>query len=120
MDTRAVVEHHLEALEASDLEATLADYSEDSVLITPGSVAKGLAGLRGVFGQAIETMFKPGAFEFTLDSLDVDGEHALITWHMSFEGGEVTFGTDTFHVRDGKIVGHTGAVQIELPSSQSA
>jgi hypothetical protein len=32
---------------------------------------------------------------------------------MRFEGGEVTFGTDTFEIRDGRIVTQTGAVQIE-------
>ena len=52
--------------------------------------------------------------DFTLDSLDVEGEYGLITWRLTFDGGEITFGTDTFHVRDGKIVGHTGAVQLEL------
>jgi ketosteroid isomerase-like protein len=112
MDTRAVVEHHLDALRASNLEETLADYTEESVLITGGTVAKGIDALRAIFAPALETLFKPGGFEFTLDSLDVHGEYALITWRLRFEGGEITFGTDTFHVRDGKIVMQTGAVQM--------
>jgi ketosteroid isomerase-like protein len=112
MDTKAVVEHHLDALRASSLEETLADYTDASVLITGGTVAQGLDALRAIFVSALETLFKPGAFVFTLDSLVVHGEYALITWRLRFDGGEITFGTDTFHVRDGKIVMQTGAVQM--------
>src|SRR5581483_8785747 len=107
-----VVEHHLEALQAGDVEATLSDYTDESVLITDGTVFKGLDALRGLFGQACETMFKPGTFEFTLDSLTAEGEYAVITWRLRFEGGVITFGTDTFHVRGGKIAMHTGAVVV--------
>jgi uncharacterized protein (TIGR02246 family) len=112
-DVRAVVERHFEALEAGDLEATLADYTEDSVLILPGSVARGREGLSAVFAPALETMFKPGTFDFTVDSLDVDGDVALITWRLRFEGGEITFGTDTFVIADGKIAKQTGAFVLQ-------
>lgn len=112
MDTRAVVEHHLEALKAGDVEETLRDYTEESILITGGEVARGLAALRAIFEPACQTLFKPGTFTFTLDSLVAEGEYALITWRLRFEGGEITFGTDTFLVRDGKIVMQTGAVQM--------
>jgi uncharacterized protein (TIGR02246 family) len=112
MDTRAVVEHHLEALKAGDVEATMSDYTEDSVVVAGGAVTSGLDALRSMFAGAFETMFKPGASKFTLDTLDVEGEYALITWKLSFEGGEISFGTDTFHVRDGKIMGQTAVVQM--------
>ena len=108
MDTRAVVDKHLAAIMTSDTERTLEDYTEDSVLLTAGTVFKGLDSLRAVFGGAFETLFKPGTFEFTLESHAVDGEYSVITWRLRFEGGEIPFGTDTFHVRDGKIAMQTG------------
>ncbi len=110
MGTREVVDHHLEALQAGDVEATLTDYTDESVLITTGTVARGRDQLRALFAPACETMFKPGAHEFTLESFDVDGDYALITWSLRFDGGAVPFGTDTFYVRNGKIAVQTGAV----------
>jgi len=110
MDTKAVIEHHLDALQAGDAERTLSDYTDDSVILTSSEVHRGLAALRPLFAGACESLFKPGAHTFTLTSLVVDGPYGLIEWTLSFEGGEITFGTDTFHVVDGKIVFQTGAV----------
>jgi len=113
MDTRAVVEHHLDALQRADLEATLDDYTDESLLLVAGSEpVRGREALAAVFGPAIDAMFAPPSSAFMLDSLVAVGEYALITWHMTYPGGEVSFGTDTFVVRDGKIVLHTGAIQL--------
>ena len=35
MSTQSVVEHHLQAFGAGDVEASVGDYSEDSVFISP-------------------------------------------------------------------------------------
>jgi ketosteroid isomerase-like protein len=112
MGTREVVEKHLEALRAAELDAVLANFAEDAVLITGESVYRGHDGLEELFRPVLEAMFAPPESWLTLDSLTVDGEHALITWRMGFPGGEVTFGTDTFVVRGGKIVVQTGAAQL--------
>jgi ketosteroid isomerase-like protein len=112
MDTRQVVERHLESLLAGDVARTLEDYTDESVLLTAGTVIRGLDELRGIFDQACSTIFKPGTYAFTLDSMVVNGEHALITWHLDFEGGKAPFGFDSFHVRDGKILAQTGGLYI--------
>lgn len=109
MDTKAVIEHHLAALEAGDLERTLSDYTDSSVILSGGVVYRGLDGLRPLFSGALETLFKPGAHTFSLTSLAVDGPYGIIEWTLDFEGGAITFGTDTFHVVDGKIAMQTGA-----------
>lgn len=110
MDTKAVIEHHLDALQAGDVERTLSDYTDASVLITGGQAYRGLDALRPLFAGACESLFRPGAHTFTLTSITVDGAYGIIEWKLSFEGGEITFGTDTFHVVDGKIAVQTGAV----------
>jgi len=51
-------------------------------------------------------------WEKLLPSIQVDGEYALIVWRLRFEGGEFPFGTDTFHVQNGKIVAQTGAFHL--------
>jgi ketosteroid isomerase-like protein len=109
---REIVEEHLKALSSANVAAVLEHYADDAVLITGGAVLRGHEALAEMFGPALEAMFAPSESRFTLDSLTADGDYALITWRMSFPGGEVTFGTDTFVVRDGKIVFQTGAVQL--------
>ena len=109
MDTKAVIEHHIDALEAGDLERTLSDYTEDSVILSGGVVYRGLESLRALFGGAIEGLFAPGAHTFTLTSLAVDGPYGIIEWTLDFPGGSITFGTDTFHIVDGKVAMQTGA-----------
>lgn len=112
MDTRAVVEHHLDALRANDLEDTMADYTEESTIIASGTVFKGIEAIRGVMQGALESLFVPGAYEFPIDSHTVDGEYSVITWRLTCPAGTFPFGTDTFHVRDGKILFQSGALYV--------
>ncbi len=109
MDTKAVIEHHLDALEAGDLDRTMSDYTDASVILSGGVVYRGLDALRPLFDGAISGLFTPGAHTFTLTSLTVDGPYGIIEWSLDFPGGAITFGTDTFHVVDGKIAMQTGA-----------
>ena len=48
-----------------------------------------------------------------MDAMDIEGEVAFIAWHSSNKGAEVTLGTDTFIIRDGKIAVQTFAAKIE-------
>ena len=50
MSTRAVVEHDFGTVIASDLETTLADDTEDSLLLLPGAAVSGFEALREFFG----------------------------------------------------------------------
>jgi ketosteroid isomerase-like protein len=112
MSTKSVVEHHIEALGAGDVDAVMEDYTEASLLLTAAGAVRGLDTLRAGFSGAMEGLFKPGAHEFTLEELVVEGEYAVIVWHLTSEVADVSFGTDTFHVRDEKIVFQTAALQI--------
>ena len=47
--TRQVLEHHLGALAAGNLDAILSDYTDDSTLIGPDGVAKGRQAIRASF-----------------------------------------------------------------------
>ena len=98
-ETKAVLDHHNATLEAGDVDGIMEDYTEDSVFISNlGGVTKGLEAIRGVFAMS------PGSLpdvEFGVEH--VDGEIAFVTWQA--EG--IPLGTDTFVVRDGKIVAQT-------------
>ena len=99
MDSAAeVFERHLKALAAGDVDALVRDYAEDAVFIS------GPKPLRG--RDAIEKMFMGIAAnppEIVEDARVVEGDVAYITWHND----RVAFGTDTFVIRDGKIVCQT-------------
>jgi hypothetical protein len=48
-----------------------------------------------------------------MDCVEVVGEVAYIVWHSVSQGAEVTLGTDTFVVKDGKIAVQTFAARVE-------
>ena len=108
-ETNAVLDNHLAAGLRGDLEAVLSDFSEESVLFLPQGPVRGIAGLRE-FYKALLTK-PPSGFPkaFELLRRDVDGEVAYIVWKA--EPG-VLLATDTFLVRDGKIMVQTFAASL--------
>jgi ketosteroid isomerase-like protein len=113
MDTAQVLSHHLRALGAGNLDEVLVDYVEDSVLVTPDGSIKGLAGIRAAFEGFLSGLFKPGTYELALDARHVEGEVAYITWHAKCAAADIVHGTDTFIVKDGKILVQTFAAKVE-------
>jgi ketosteroid isomerase-like protein len=112
-DTGQVLNHHLQALGGGKLDELLEDYVEDSVLITPDGTIKGLRGIRAVFEGFLSGLFKPGTYELEFDARHVDGEVAYITWHAKCALANILMGTDTFIVRNGKILVQTFAAKVE-------
>jgi ketosteroid isomerase-like protein len=92
--TRAVLDHHLAALVAGDVDRLMEDYADDSVLIfNLGGVLKGLDAIRAMFAAGADM----AGWERRITH--IEDETAYITWKV--EG--VVDGTDTYVVRDGKI-----------------
>jgi hypothetical protein len=50
----AVLDHHVQAFAAGDIEAMLSDYTGDSVFITPQGILNGPAEIRPLFEAIIE------------------------------------------------------------------
>jgi ketosteroid isomerase-like protein len=101
--TKAVLDHHGAALLAGDIDAVMEDYTDDSVFISNlGGVLKGLRAIRSVF----ETTREFGGFMET--TMHIDGDVAFATW--TAEG--ISFGSDTFVIREGKIVRQTVAIAL--------
>lgn len=111
--TLQVLEHHLDALAAGDLDAILSDYTDDSTLIGPDGPVKGRQAIRAFFKSGVDSLFKPGTYEFTMDTLQVADDIAYIVWHANCASADIVFGTDTFLIRDGKIAVQTFAAKIE-------
>jgi ketosteroid isomerase-like protein len=113
MDTKAILEHHLDALAKGDVDMVLEDYTDDSVLMTADGVVRGRDALGDTFSGFFAGLFAPGTYELVLDRMEVEGDVAFITWHAMCAGAEIGLGTDTFVVRDGKIAVQTFAAAIE-------
>ena len=100
-DTKQVLDHHLKALFDESVDDILADYTDESVLYQPSGPVRGLAGLRDFFTEFMA--HKPAGFpeHFELLRQDVKGDLAYIVWR---NGTSVPLATDTFLVRDKKIL----------------
>lgn len=110
--TREVLEHHLKAFQANDIEATLADYTEESIVVTPDGTARGLAEIRKNFEGAF-TLFPKDSITFTLNKTIVLQDVAYILWTAKTPKFELSYATDSFIIQNGKIVRQTyaGAVK---------
>ena len=94
--TQVVLQHHLDALAAQDIEAVVSDYADDASLITPDVTATGTVALRDFFTEILKAM--PGIIDaLSIDRTEIVGEVAYIVWHVP---GFAPLGTDTFLVRE--------------------
>ena len=109
--TEAVLVHHLQAFGAGDVDEILKDYTEDSVLILPDTTVRGLDGLRQTYTMFL-TEILPAGSPFEVKKQEIAGDTAYIFWAANSAKYDVPLGTDTFVVRDGKIVVHTFAGQL--------
>ena len=111
--TRQILEHHLGALAAGNLDDILSDYTDDSTLVGPEGAITGRQAIRRFFESGLASLFEPGTYEFTMDTMQVADDVAYIVWHASCAAADIVFGTDTFLIRNGKIAVQTFAAKIE-------
>src|SRR5262249_12909764 len=57
--TEKTLLHHLQAFQAGDVDAMMADYPADAMLMTPHGVLKGHEQIRALFTQIFTDMFPP-------------------------------------------------------------
>ena len=105
--TEAIVRNHLQAfVEQKGIDAILSDYDDNARFHSEARTYQGKQEIGNFFASFIASL-PPGATDrFSLRTLRVDGELAYITWSA---GREIPLGTDTFVVRNGKIVLQTFA-----------
>jgi hypothetical protein len=113
--TKQVLDHHWEAFIQNNLDEVMADYTEESVLITPDATFKGLGQIRKNFEDAYR-IFPKDKTVFQLSKRVIDRDVAYILWQAKTPTFNLTYATDTFIIRNGKIIrqtyaGVTNAVQ---------
>jgi len=102
-----VFAHHGKALAAGDLNEIVADYADDSVVITAAGVARGKDGVREVFVKLLGDL--PNA-AWDLKTQVLDGDVLFLEWSADSAFNPVDDGLnipDTFVFRDGMISAQT-------------
>jgi hypothetical protein len=106
MSTEAVLQNHLRAAKVG-VDAVMQDYTDRSVLITHDATYRGLAEIRDFF-TALFAALPAGFFdELKMNRQEIVGEVAYILWERN---PQIARATDTFVVRNGKILVQTFAV----------
>ena len=120
--TTDVLTHHRSCIRTGDLSGIMADYEPDANLFTPNGVLRGPAAIREFFAGLLREFSNPG---FSLEMLqkEIEGDTAYLVWRAETAENHYEFATDTFVVRNGKIVAQTFAAKVspkQLPAhSQS-
>ena len=111
LTTKDILDQHMKAFVENDLDGVVADYSPDAVLFTPDRPLKGVAEIKPFFQAFLSEFAKPGA-SFSMRQENVVGEYAYILWSAESADNSYEAATDTFFVRDGKIVAQSFAARI--------
>jgi ketosteroid isomerase-like protein len=112
VSTSEVLDRHLQSFAEYDVDAILADYASDAVLFVPGGPLKGPGAMKPLFEALIAEFAKPGS-SFTMQLRCIDGDHAYILWTAETADNSYEFATDTFVVRNGKIIAQSFAAKIK-------
>ena len=108
---KEVVEQHLKFFREGDLEGILSDYAPGVVFFTPDGALGGVDEIRPLFQAMIAEFQKPGA-AFRMQRQFAKGDYAYILWTAETADNVYELGTDTFVVRDGKIVAQSFTAKI--------
>ena len=106
--TETVVRNHLQTfLEQQGVTALVSDYDDDAHFYSEAKIYRGKQEIHGFFTDFIASLPAGAIDRFTLTSLRIARNVAYITWCV---GDDIPLGTDTFVVKNGKIVSQTFAM----------
>lgn len=106
--TQEVFDHHNEYLPICNLDEVMLDYCEESVIINMGGPVIGLEAIRAFFKGSMETCL-PAETVYEDLTKHVHGDMAYYIWKADSPFYEVPYGTDTFIIKNGKIIMQTFA-----------
>lgn len=99
-----VFDQHVKAVVAGDLDAIVADYGEDSVVISAGGSARGKDAIRKAFAALLDDL--PSA-DWQLKTQIFEGDFLFLEWRAEAADHRADDGVDTFVFRDGMILAQT-------------
>ena len=101
-----IVEEHSANLVAGDLEAVMSDFCEESFMITPQGIIKGLDALRTHFDNTIKYVLTPDVKTQNV-LVRAEGNIGYVIWKAEGDRFSIPFATDTFVIENDKIMVQT-------------
>ena len=109
--TQRVVENHIQRFREGDLDGVLEDFSPEAVVFTPSGTLNGKSEIKTLFQNLLEEFGKAGASE-TVRTAIFEGDYAYLIWSGETVDNNYEFATDTFVVRNGRIVMQSFAAKV--------
>lgn len=107
--SEVTLDHHLYSFGEGDVEGLLEDYTENSIIIIPNAIIRGLDEIRDLFVNLTTEILPPGC-DFHLHEKVVEDNIGYLVWHAESDGYKVPFASDTFVFdEDDKILVQTVA-----------
>lgn len=99
--TEAVLQRNGAAFASGDVEAILANYAADAVLVRPGRTYRGHDAIGAMFREVFANM---AGLSSAITSVTVAEGLAVMTWTATGSDGRVLQGVDTFVIANDRIV----------------
>jgi hypothetical protein len=90
------------------MDEIMADYTEESIVITPEGTYSGLAEIRKAFVEIVKAFPTKGS-TFNVIKTAVKNDLFYVAWSAKTPVVEYTFATDSFIIQGGKILRQTFA-----------
>ena len=97
-----VINHHLQALGQNDLAEVMDDYTEESELWTQNGIIAGKDAISSFFTYAF-TLFPKDETSLEIKNMITNEEKVFMVWTANSPVINVSFATDCFEVKEGKI-----------------
>jgi ketosteroid isomerase-like protein len=99
-----IVQRHMQFANAGNIDAMIADYADDAVLLTAGRAVQGKTALRGAFTALLGG--GAGGKKPDIKPIKVwsEGDVGFVTWEMNAGTPTAAKGGDSFLVHHGKII----------------
>ena len=107
----ATLNHYLQAFANNDMSELMKDYTEDSEVWTPNGTFTGLEAISSFFQYVFALMPKEGT-QLEVKYRMIKDEKAYIVWTADSPAIQVPMGTDSFEIRDDKIIWQSTAAHI--------
>jgi hypothetical protein len=126
--SQAVLDRHVAAMKAANLDGVMADYADNTLVVAPHGIApgqkdvagndvfSGKAEARKLFAVLTDKDHNPGARAMTVTYEQRGNDVTLMHW-VQFKGKpEQVSGTDTWVIRGGKVITQVVAVDPAPPA----
>ena len=109
--SETVLQHHLAALGNNDLNELMKDYTEESEVWTPDGAIVGLKAISSFFSYAF-TLFPKDKTKLEIKKMIANDYKVYIVWTADSPIVNVPFATDSFEIKNGKILWQSTAFQM--------